>query len=32
MSAGRISDTRQPRKKTAIIAVIIASLQRRKKH
>jgi hypothetical protein len=31
MSAGRISGTHQPRKKTAIIAVIIASLQRNKK-
>jgi len=31
MSAGRISGTHQPRKKPAIIAVIIASLQRSKK-
>jgi hypothetical protein len=31
MSAGRISGTHQPRKKTAIIAVSIASLQRNKK-
>jgi len=28
MSAGRISGNRQPHKKTAVIAVIIASLQR----
>jgi hypothetical protein len=28
MSAGRISGTRQPPRKTTIIAVIIASLQR----
>jgi hypothetical protein len=28
MSAGRISGTHQPRRKTAMIAVIIASLQR----
>jgi hypothetical protein len=31
MSAGRILGTHQPRKKTAIIAIIIASLQRSKK-
>jgi hypothetical protein len=31
MSAGRILGTHPPRKKTAIIAVIIAALQRTKK-